>query len=136
MKIVQREFFGVSLKDNIEQGIYLEEDKLIINSADRSEVVLPVESIPLKGKHNIYNIAFASLIAYLAGASTEAIKEGVYQFIPEPHRLEEVTVLKDRVMVIDDSKATNPHAAINALKSFDQPIVLIAGGQDRDADFF
>jgi len=66
----------------------------------------------------------------------EIIRDTVKNFKGGEHRLEEVFYLKnDDILVIDDSKATNPDSAIKGIQSFESPIVLIAGGQDRNADF-
>lgn len=122
------------VKDSNFRGVYLEDNILFIKDEDIFKVI-ETEQIPLPGTHNIQNVAFAALTSYLTGASIKNIIKGIEEFKPAAHRLQEVCKLKGDILVVDDSKATNPDAAIKAIKSFDRPLVLIAGGQDRDADF-
>lgn len=88
----------------------------------------------LRGDHNVANAMAASLCALLAGAPVEAVREGLRSFEPMPHRLQPIAVV-DGVLWIDDSKATNPDAAVKALQAFDEPVVLIAGGKAKNTDF-
>ncbi len=76
------------------------------------------------------------MAAYLLGIEKKIIKREIKNFQPVPHRLQEIEETEAGVLIVDDSKATNPDAAIRALLSYkERPIVLIAGGQDRKADF-
>ncbi|MFA5624102.1 MAG: UDP-N-acetylmuramoyl-L-alanine--D-glutamate ligase [Bradymonadales bacterium] len=84
----------------------------------------------VKGMHNAMN-ALASASACLSlGCNFADIVLGLSSFVPPPHRIERVTEF-DGVVFYDDSKATNPHAAMAALKTLDMPTVLIAGGVDK-----
>jgi len=76
----------------------------------------------------------AVLVALAAGLPIEAIREGVRTFHALGHRLEAVAEI-DGVHYVDDSKATNPGSVIAAMRSFDRPIVLIAGGKAKGTDF-
>lgn len=67
------------------------------------------------------------------GATNDQIQMGLNAFTPLPHRLETIGTFQGRQFV-DDSQATTPESAIHALKSFDKPIVLLAGGKDKGAD--
>lgn len=96
--------------------------------------LLDFEKIDLPGEHNRKNAAFAALAAYLAGQSLEKIQMAAAEYRLQSHRMEFIDNAAG-YRIIDDSKATNPDAAIKALKSLDQDIILIAGGQDRNADF-
>jgi len=129
----QAEIYSVSLKNEVKKGIYLADDKLIIRTSDDQQPVIRTSQIKLRGEHNRQNVAFAILAAYLAGADLGSIRDGIADFKPEGHRLE--VLFEDDIVVVDDSKATNPDAAMKALYSFNKPIVLIAGGQDRKAEF-
>ncbi|MFP4015654.1 MAG: UDP-N-acetylmuramoyl-L-alanine--D-glutamate ligase [Halanaerobiales bacterium] len=119
----------------INRGVIIKDDYLTIMEDDREIQVIQIADIPLKGKHNIQNVSFAILASYLAGSSVDVIRRAIVEFKSAAHRLEEVFELPGGIKVIDDSKATNPDAGIKALQAFDDPLVLIAGGQDRDADF-
>ncbi len=96
--------------------------------------VLRVGEIALLGRHNVENVMGAVLVALAAGLPLDAIREGVRTFQPLGHRLEPVAEL-DGVLYVDDSKATNPGSVIAAMRAFDRPIVLIAGGKAKGTDF-
>ena len=80
------------------------------------------------------NALAATAIAHAAGATPEIIAETLREFSGVEHRLEFVAEI-DGVKFFNDSKATNTDAAIKALEFFAQPVILIAGGSDKDADF-
>ncbi|MFW5998588.1 MAG: UDP-N-acetylmuramoyl-L-alanine--D-glutamate ligase [Bacillota bacterium] len=126
--------FGVSLNKIPKQGAFIENNKIMIKIGDIVEEIIAISDIPLRGKHNIMNTAFASLISRLVGVKPEIIKREIKKYELKKHRLQKLDI-KSQYTVIDDSKATNPDAAIQALKSCKPPIILIAGGQDRNADF-
>ena len=90
--------------------------------------------IPLHGEHNVDNVMAAMLVALGRGLDRTAIAAAVRAFEPLPHRLETVAE-RDGVTYVDDSKATNPGAVIAALRTFDRPIVLIAGGKSKGTEF-
>ncbi len=127
--------FYVSIHKEVEQGVSLNEDKLVIKDGNYKKEILSINEIPLMGMHNVQNVACACLVAYLVGVDIKVMREAIFRFEPEHHRLELIVSDSDGTIYVDDSKATNPDAAIKGLVSFEQPIVLIAGGQDRDADF-
>lgn len=128
--------YQVSLEKRVDRGISLIDGKLIFIEGEQEEEIMDSAEIPLKGSHNIQNVTFAALAAHLLGVPVEIIRDTVKNFKGGEHRLEEVFYLKnDDILVIDDSKATNPDSAIKGIQSFESPIVLIAGGQDRNADF-
>lgn len=93
-------------------------------------------SLPSKllGEHNRENIAAAHVAAAIAGVGEGAIKKGVAKFQGLEHRLEFVGELAG-VKYYNDSFATTPEATITALKSFREPITLLLGGADKQADF-
>jgi UDP-N-acetylmuramoylalanine--D-glutamate ligase len=96
--------------------------------------VMRVAEIPLLGAHNVENVMGAVLVALAAGLPLDAVREGVRTFHALAHRLQEIAEI-DGVRYVDDSKATNPGAVIAAMRSFDRPIVLIAGGKAKGTDF-
>ena len=91
-------------------------------------------SSSLSGNHNLENIAAASLATKLAGASSDEIKTAVKKFKGLEHRIEKVALING-VGYYDDSFATTPESTITALKSFDAPIILIAGGAEKNSNF-
>ena len=100
----------------------------------RSSKLLPVADLQLRGRHNVANAMAAALVALIAGAPADAVRKGLRSFAPLPHRLQTVATAGG-VTWVDDSKASNPAATLRALESFDAPMVLIAGGSSKNADF-
>ncbi|HET9393962.1 MAG TPA: UDP-N-acetylmuramoyl-L-alanine--D-glutamate ligase [Candidatus Rubrimentiphilum sp.] len=92
------------------------------------------DDIALAGVHNVQNVMAASLAALAAGLEPRSLREAIRSFNPMDHRLQPVGDV-DGVLYVDDSKATNPGAVIAALRSYDKPIVLIAGGKPKNTDF-
>ena len=98
------------------------------------EQVLAPEEIGLPGQHNRANVAAAAALAKSFGISNAHIRSAMRGFTGVEHRLELVHEI-DGVRYINDTAATAPEAAIAALRSFDRPIVLIAGGADKNLPF-
>ena len=92
------------------------------------------DHLPLKGKHNAMNMSAAILMALRAGADEFKIKKALPSFKNTAHRMEMVAVIHG-IPFYNDSKGTNVEAAKYALDSFDQPIIWIAGGQDKGNDY-
>ena len=94
--------------------------------------IIPFEftETPLVGKHNLENILLATTTAQLLGIPDEIIAASVRKFHGIPHRLEEVRVV-DGVRYINDSASTTPVAGRAGLEAFDEPIVLVAGGNTK-----
>lgn len=116
-----------------ELAAYARDGWLMFASDGGEERVMPVADVALTGRAGLANTMAAGLAARLAGAGTEAIARAARDFRPLPHRLERV-VERDGVLWVNDSKATNVAAAAAAVRSFDRPIVLLAGGQDKGED--
>lgn len=98
------------------------------------EKVIDTNKVKLLGKHNVENIMIAVAIAFEMGVPKEIVQEVIYSFDPLPHRMEFVREI-DGVKYINDSKATTINAMVSAIKSLDNPIVLIVGGLDKGMDF-
>ncbi|HEX3011105.1 MAG TPA: cyanophycin synthetase, partial [Syntrophomonadaceae bacterium] len=93
-----------------------------------------LDEVLLRGKHNLENILCAAAMAKAAGVDTKVLRDSLSSFKGIRHRLEEVA-LKDGVLYINDSKGTNPDSTMRAIESFNQPIILIAGGRNKGSDF-
>jgi len=115
-------------------GAWLDHGALKVRLADGREEIFPLAHIRLQGKHNLENIMAALLLALNAGADPGACREVLAAFRGLPHRLEFVADLKG-VSFYDDSKGTNVGAVATSLAHFDRPVILIAGGRDKDSDF-
>ncbi len=101
----------------------------------RNTLLFRAEELKLKGRHNLYNCAVASLIALHMGVPPEKIREVIRSFRGLPFRMELVMSYRG-VEIYNDSKSTTPNSLKAALESFpDQSVVLIAGGKDKGADF-
>lgn len=98
------------------------------------EVLLRVDEIPQPGRHNLENVLAAMAMARAMGLSSSAIAEGVRTFKGVPHRIEFVARVGE-IPYYNDSKSTNVDSLRVALASFDQPLVLIAGGRGKDSDY-
>ncbi|SED78861.1 UDP-N-acetylmuramoylalanine--D-glutamate ligase [Jiangella alba] len=83
--------------------------------------------------HNVANALAAAALARSIGVPPVAVRDGLRGYEPDPHRIATVAVLGD-VTYVDDSKATNPHAAAASLAAYD-PVVWIAGGLAKGASF-
>jgi UDP-N-acetylmuramoylalanine--D-glutamate ligase len=95
--------------------------------------ILPIDDLAIPGEHNISNALAAVATGLIFGISPEAIRRAAVAFEGVEHRLELVSVV-DGVRFINDSQGTQPDAVAAALRAFDPPIVLIAGGRDKDID--
>jgi UDP-N-acetylmuramoylalanine--D-glutamate ligase len=95
--------------------------------------VLPLAELRIPGRHNVANAAAAVAIGLLFGLPPEAIRAAAATFVGVEHRLETVATVRG-VRYVNDSQGTQPDAVIAALRAFDPPIVLIAGGRDKGID--
>ena len=93
-----------------------------------------LDILKVVGEHNILNALVASSMAYLANVSIKDIRYVLSNFKGVEHRLEYVEEI-DGVRYYNDSKATNPESTEVALKSFDQSVILLAGGYDKKISF-
>ena len=100
----------------------------------KSEPILPVAEIGLKGAHNVENVLAAVCAARLSGIAAETIRASVAGFKAVEHRLEYVRTVAG-VEYFNDSKATNVDAAMKAVASFKGAVHLILGGKDKDSDY-
>ncbi|MBS3810354.1 MAG: UDP-N-acetylmuramoyl-L-alanine--D-glutamate ligase [Halanaerobiales bacterium] len=130
---IKAELYKVTNKYEIDRGVYFDQEKISLFKEGKQEPIIETKDIPLVGTHNILNTAFAVLLAKIFNIKNDNIRQAVISYQAFAHRLE--IIYDQEYRIIDDSKATNPHAAVNALRSLDAPIILIVGGQDRQADF-
>ncbi len=115
-------------------GAWLNHGALKVRLEGCQEEIFPLEHIRLTGRHNLENIMAALLLALDAGADPGACRDVLATFPGLPHRLEWVADLRG-VSFYDDSKGTNVGAVARSLAHFDRPVILIAGGRDKDSDF-
>ncbi len=103
-------------------------------SGTQPTAICPVADIPLRGRHNWSNVAAAVAGALAFGAPATHFAEAIRSFAGLPHRLEYVAE-RDGVTYYNDSLATTVDAACAAIRAFDVPLLLIAGGASKGADF-
>ncbi|HEX2755956.1 MAG TPA: UDP-N-acetylmuramoyl-L-alanine--D-glutamate ligase, partial [Candidatus Limnocylindrales bacterium] len=95
--------------------------------------IMPVGELAIPGRHNVSNALAAVTTGLLFGVAPDAIRRAAAEFTGVEHRLEPVGLI-DGVRFVNDSQGTQPDAVIAALRAFDGPIVLIAGGRDKGVD--
>ncbi len=118
----------------IPEGFFEQEGKMMYQKNSSKEAWFDFSSWHILGAHNRRNALAATAALFSFGLKKEDIVSGLETFPGVPHRLEFVRE-KDGVKFFNDSAATIPEAAIAALRSFDQPVILIAGGNDKNLDF-
>jgi UDP-N-acetylmuramoylalanine--D-glutamate ligase len=110
------------------------DDALVLRIHQDEEVLMQAEQLALRGRHNLYNSLAAAVAARVMEVRSDVVRESLTSFEGVPHRLELVREV-DGVRYVNDSKATNVNAVWYALESFNEPIVLIAGGRDKGNDY-
>lgn len=115
-------------------SIFVEDGAIYLDNGIDAKKVLSLENLKIKGRHNIGNIMAAIGAAYAYGVEILKIKEAILNFKGITHRLEFAAEIKG-IKYYNDTAATIPEAAISALDSFTQPVILIAGGTDKNLDF-
>ncbi|MBQ0150577.1 MAG: UDP-N-acetylmuramoyl-L-alanine--D-glutamate ligase [Bacteroidales bacterium] len=131
--VLQTKMLPFSQKAKVEQGAYLDKDKIVLRY-EESETDLYLRELSLGGIHNVYNSMAAALAAKAVDIDDEVIRESLATFAPIEHRLEPVLSIKD-VLYINDSKATNVDAAWYALECQTRPVIWIVGGKDKGNDY-
>jgi len=109
-------------------------DTVVLDPNNRNITICNEKNIKLLGRHNLENIAAASLAADILGIESTIISSVAKKFVGLTHRLEMVKEIHG-VKYINDSFATNPEPTIAAVKSFREPKILILGGSEKGADF-
>jgi UDP-N-acetylmuramoylalanine--D-glutamate ligase len=113
---------------------YLEGKRIMAVLPGKGQHEFVLDPCALPGEHNQENIMGAVLAGLALGVRPPVIQQTISAFRGLPHRLEFAGRLED-VGFYDDSKATNVDAALRSMKSFDAPVILIAGGRDKGGDY-
>jgi len=113
---------------------FVRDGELIVRITDEEERIFPIQKMGIRGEHNVKNALAAILAAREMGVDLDPIRKALISFKGLPHRLEFVRELSG-VQWINDSKATNVDSVWFALGTFNEPIILIVGGRDKDSDF-
>lgn len=123
-----------SRKEKLDNGIYIDEGYITVKDDNIKERICKVEDVNIPGNHNLENALAATGIAFYYGLEKDIIKDALMLFKGVEHRIEFVDEI-DGVKFINDSKGTNPDAAIKAIEAINAPIILIAGGLDKGSSF-
>ena len=130
---VQSKLLPFSINRKLDEGAYLENDKIIIKTQNNT-IEMSTDALALEGKHNVKNTMAATTAAKLISIRKETIRRSIENFQGAEHRLEKVLKIH-HVQYINDSKATNVNAAYYALDSMKTPTVWIVGGVDKGNDY-
>lgn len=131
---IESEILFFSRFNSLEKGVFIKDGKMIVQDEQRSAIIIDCDNILLPGDHNLENAMAAVGIAWSMNFPLDAIRESLESFRGVEHRIELVETIND-ITFINDSKATNPAAAIKAVISVSEPIILLAGGMDKGNDF-
>ena len=118
----------------LERGIYLNGEMIEYNDGTKITEICSVKELNLPGRHNYENVCAAVAMALAYGISLEDIRYVLVQFKAVEHRIEYVTEVNG-VVYYNDSKGTNPDAAIKGIQAMDRPTLLIGGGYDKDSAY-
>lgn len=133
-EVPARVFYFSSVQE-LEEGIYLDQEQNIIFAYQgQKEKVCHISELKLLGKHNYENVMAGVAIGYFMGVPMDKIREAIKAFTAVEHRIEYVTE-KNGVKYYNDSKGTNPDAAIQGIRAMVSKTVLIGGGYDKGSEY-
>lgn len=123
-----------SVNQELDNGVFIEEDYIVIKNGQNINKVLPYKELRILGKHNLENALGAVAVSWAMGVKIETIAEVLREFPGVEHRIEYVKTINE-MSFYNDSKGTNPDSTIKAIEALDAPIILIAGGYDKGTEF-
>lgn len=122
-----------SSQHKLDKGIYLDKGNIIYKEKEE-QILCNVDELQLLGTHNYENVMAASAMAIAYGVPMHVIREVIKTFAGVAHRIEFVCE-KDGVAYYNDSKGTNPDAAIKGIQAMNRRTLLIGGGYDKDSEY-
>ncbi len=126
--------FWFSSARTLKQGIYIDNGTIVYNNGEDITSICRTDELNIPGTHNHENAMAAAAMSISAGVPLETIREGLRTFTAVEHRIEYVTE-RNGVVYYNDSKGTNPDAAIKGIQAMDRPTLLIGGGYDKNSDY-
>ena len=123
-----------STQTELDKGIFLRGNRIIARFQNNEREMISLESLSKGMRWQVENILPAIAVALLLDVSQEAILRALKNFTILEHRLEWVRTMNG-VDFVNDSKGTNVGSVCKSLNTFDRPIILIAGGKDKETDF-
>lgn len=130
---VKAQVLYFSSAHKLERGIYLDDGKMIYKNPEE-EIVCHVDKLQILGIHNYENVMAAVAMAAVYGVPMDTIRKAILAFKGVEHRIEYVTE-KAGVVYYNDSKGTNPDAAIKGIQAMNRKTVLIGGGYDKNSEY-
>ncbi len=129
-----KRYFQVSLHRAVDRGAYVKDGMFLWADGKKIEEISSVTSLHIPGKHNWENALSAIVAVKKYGVSNSAIQKALSSFTGLPHRIELVADIEG-VRFYDDSFSTTPETTIAAIRSFQEPKILILGGSSKNSDF-
>lgn len=126
--------FFFSSRQPLEEGMCMDGDKIIYAHGGRREEVVDIHELKILGRHNYENVMAAVAVSICMGVPMDCIRRALKAFEAVEHRIEFV-LERAGVRYYNDSKGTNPDAAIQAIRAMPGPVVLIAGGYDKHSEY-
>jgi UDP-N-acetylmuramoylalanine--D-glutamate ligase len=127
---IKSKTFFFSSKRELDEGAYLKGAEIVIRKDGSEYKICSIHDLKIPGEHNIENVLAASAAAFLAGINTKTIRNAIIKFRGLKSRIEFVRELFG-VKYFEDSSACNPDGSRVAIKSFREPVILIAGGERK-----
>lgn len=118
----------------LERGLYLKDDTIEYSDGTNVVTICKVKELNILGRHNYENVMAAAGMALAYGVPLSEIQYVVKRFQAVEHRIEYVTE-KNGVVYYNDSKGTNPDAAIKGIQAMNRPTLLIGGGYDKNSSY-
>jgi UDP-N-acetylmuramoylalanine--D-glutamate ligase len=112
-------------------GTFLDGNMISVKDGKESQALFPQSLVELRGRHNLLNVIASAAIAWSAGIPVEAMTAALVGFTGVPHRLEYIRTYKG-ARWYNDSIATAPERTIADIRAFDEPLVLLLGGRDKN----
>ena len=123
-----------STKEELKDGFYLEGENIVMSTAGAKTVIMNIHDMNLVGLCNVENVMAAIAMSLAMGVPLSTILEVIRTFKAVEHRIEFVAT-KRGVDYYNDSKGTNPDAAIQGIRAMSKPTILIGGGYDKGSEY-
>ena len=131
---IQPQIFLFSRERSVPAGCFLDRGAILFQGTDGTRDRFSLERLKIRGTHNLENLMASIAAAKTCGCPREPLQRVIEEFEGLEHRLEWVRTLEG-VKFFNDSKGTNVGSVVKSLMSFEEPVLLIAGGRDKEGDY-